>query len=55
MNMIDICIQGSYAFVDFENEGDAEQAKNELINKDLKGLKINIGKFKPAISYLTIF
>jgi hypothetical protein len=43
MNMI-YCLQGSYAFVDFDNEADADKAKNELINKDLKGLKINIGK-----------
>jgi hypothetical protein len=31
--------------VDFDNDGDAEKAKKELIGKDLKGLKINIGKF----------
>ena len=38
-------IQGSFAFVDFENDGDAEKAMKELINKDMGGLKINIGKF----------
>ena len=38
-------LQNNYAFVEFENEEDAAKAKEELQDKDMSGLKINIGKF----------
>ena len=36
--------QGSYAFITFESEADAEDALNELQGKNMGGLKINICK-----------
>ena len=42
--LTNVNVQGSFAFVDFENDGDAEKAKEKLLNKDMGGLKINIGK-----------
>jgi hypothetical protein len=37
-------IQGSFAFIDFDNEGDAEKAKTGMIGKNMGGLSLNIGK-----------
>eukprot|EP00347_Sterkiella_histriomuscorum_P016312 403353670 len=34
--------QGNYAFIEFDNERDAEEAVDELQGKDMGGLKINI-------------
>lgn len=45
--------QGSYAFIEFKNEADAEDAKEGLNGKNLGGLHINIewsrrsGRFDP--------
>lgn len=35
---------GSFAFVEFDNERDAEDAMEDLQGKDMGGLKLNIGK-----------
>ena len=42
-------LQNNYAFVEFENEEDAAKAKEELQDKDMSGLKINIGKKKTSV------
>lgn len=39
-----LILQGSFAFIDFDNEGDAEKAKNGMIGKNMGGLNLNIGK-----------
>lgn len=39
-------LQSKYAFIEYENDADAEKAKAALSNKDMYGLKINIGKSK---------
>merc|ERR1740117_485147 len=44
-------IKGSFAFIDYENDGDAEKAKTELINKNLGGLNINIEWSKKSIKF----
>jgi len=41
-----LILQGGFAFVDYENDADAEKAKANLMNKDMGGLRINIGKFR---------
>jgi RNA recognition motif-containing protein len=38
-----ILTKGSYAFIEFEDERDAEDAMNELQDKNMGGLRINIG------------
>ena len=35
---------GSFAFVEYDNERDAEDAMEEMQAKDMGGLKLNIGK-----------
>lgn len=46
-------LQSKFAFIEYENDADAEKAKEELSNKDMYGLKIRIGKFSyyPAQFY----
>lgn len=38
-------LQKKYAFIEYENDADAERAKTELGNKDMGGLPINIRKY----------
>tara|TARA_B110000305_G_scaffold233439_1_gene289868 strand:+ start:270 stop:458 length:189 start_codon:yes stop_codon:yes gene_type:complete len=37
--------QRGFAFIDYENTGDAEKAKESMLDKDMGGQKINIGKY----------
>ena len=41
-NLFTIFNQGSFAFIEFNGENDAEDAKKELNGKNFGGLKVNI-------------
>lgn len=49
MNLI--ILQGSYAFIEFDDERDGEDAVSELQDKNLGGLKINIEWSKRSGKY----
>ena len=47
----EINFKGAYAFAEFSNEKEAENAKNELHNKEIAGRKINIEWSKKSKNY----
>jgi len=44
-------LKGAFAFVDFEHLSDAEKAKEELVDMDMGGVKINIEWSKKSNNY----
>lgn len=46
-----VCFQGQFAFVEYDNEKDAEQAIQELNDKDFSGRRISVQYSKKSGKY----